>query len=174
LLSSAQANALQEAVRNKRQIWFVGPSGSELAQLMAGTLHACPTEERVALFERSPEVAVGERSAVCLKLGSVSIETLLERVRHFRPERLVIHEPRENELAVVLTKLALHHDGSIVSFEYKSGKDALIAFERAAGADVVLKAASLLVELTRVQGGARVSGVFEPAIDGSGLLTLIG
>jgi type IV secretory pathway ATPase VirB11/archaellum biosynthesis ATPase len=141
---------------------------------MAGALHACPPDERVALFERSPEVAVGERSAVGLKLGTVSIDTLLDRVRHFRPERLIIHEPRETELSAVLTKLAFHHDGSLVSFEHKSAKDAVIAFERAAGADVVLKAASLVVELKRVHGSLRVSGMFEPAIDGSGLLTLLG
>ncbi|MFT3927208.1 MAG: FHA domain-containing protein [Myxococcales bacterium] len=174
LLTNDHASAIQEAVRNKRQVWFVGPGSGELARLVSGALHACDAEERVALFERSPEIAVGERSSVCLRLGTVDIETLLDRVRHFRPERLLIHTPRESELPTLLSKLSLHHEGSLVSFEQRSAKDALIALERAGGADAVLKAVSLMVELKRTPSGLAVGGVFEPAIDGSGLLTLIG
>mgnify|MGYP005815883937 CR=1 FL=1 len=128
LLDDKQATALQEAVREKRQLWFVGPTGPELSRLMAGALAACPAEEGVALFERSPEIALGERAALCLKLGVVSMDVLLERARHFRPQRLVIHEPREDELAVVLTRLALRHDGSLVAFEHRSSKDTLSVF----------------------------------------------
>jgi Flp pilus assembly CpaF family ATPase len=163
---------LREALRERRQLWFVGPPGGELAELLSAALQACPKDERVALFERAPEIALGDRSAVCLRLGSVPLEILLERVRHFRPDRLVVHEPREAELPLVLGSLAAHHDGSLVSFEHRSAKEALIAFERAAGADVVLRAVSAIVELRRGPAGVRASGIYEPSIDGSGLLAL--
>src|SRR5690606_39233092 len=125
-----------------------------------------------ALFERSPEIALGERSAICLRLGSVGLEQMLERVRYFRPDRLVLHEPTESELGTVLQTFGRRQDGSLASLEQKSAKDALCALERCAGADVVLRAVSLFVELARTSEGTRVQGVYRPELDGSGTLVL--
>jgi pilus assembly protein CpaF len=174
VLLAAQGSAIQDAVRHRRNVWLVGPASTELARLVGASLDVCPKEERVALFERAPEVALGARSAVCVRFGAVPVDILLERVRHFRPERLVFHQPSESELPAIVSKLALHHEGCIASLEQKSAKDALHALERAVGADLVVRSVSLLVELKRTPSGLCVGGIFEPSIDGSGLLTLRG
>jgi pilus assembly protein CpaF len=163
---------IAEALQHKRHVWIVGPSGSELAMFASGALASCPGNERVALFERAPELSIGERSAVCLKLGNVPIAELLERVRSFRPDRLVLHGVREAELSVVLDALAHRPDGNIATYEARSAKDALVAFDRALGADLALRAVSLMVEVKRTDSGSKIVGAYDVELDGAGALAL--
>ncbi len=172
LLTPQVSGRITEALQHKRHVWFVGTSGSELASFASGALATCPGNERIALFERAPELALGERSAICLKLGAVPVAELLERVRSFRPDRLVVHGLRETELSVVLDVFAHRPDGNIASFEARSAKDALVAFDRALGADVALRAVSLLVEVRRVDGVSKVMGAYDVELDGAGDLAL--
>jgi Flp pilus assembly CpaF family ATPase len=83
-----------------------------------------------------------------------------------------VHEPREEELGTLLNVFARRHDGSLATLEHKSAKEALLALERAGGADVILRAVSMVVELARTANGTRVTGIFEPGVDASGVLTL--
>lgn len=171
-LSEAHYRAIHEALRAGQPLWLVGPSGAELAGMLAAALADCPEGERVALFERSPEIALGERAALCVRLGNVPLETLLERVRYFRPDRLVFHEPAEHELELVLHTLARRHEGSLVSLEQKSAKDALSLLERIGGAALVLRAAGLLVEVARSSEGPQVRGAYRAELDATGALAL--
>jgi pilus assembly protein CpaF len=172
-LLSAQVSArISEALQHKRHVWVVGPTGSDLSGLTAGALASCPSSERVALFERAPELAIGERSAICLKFGSVDVAELMERVRSFRPDRLVMHGVRESDLTVVLDAFAHRADGNIASYEARSAKDALTAFDRAVGADLALRAVSLLVEVRRTDAGSKVVGAYDVELDGAGDLSL--
>lgn len=173
LLTAEQRTTLEHAIARKEHIWIVGPRSRESRLLLAAALDACPGDERVALFERSPEVALGERSALCLRLGAVELPTLLSRVRHFSPERLVFQEPREQDLAALLAQLALHYDGSLVSFERLSAREALRALERVSDADTVLQSVSLLVELRRGSEGVQVSAMHKPHLEATGTLALL-
>lgn len=173
LLDSSQAHSLSSAITQRRPIWVVGAPGTDLSGIMAALIAALPGRERVALFERAPEVALDARPAVCLKIGAESVEALLERVRHFRPDRLVMHELREDDLKPALLAFAKRHDGSLGSIEHRSAKDALAAFDRSVGPDVVLRAAALLVEVARTETGAtRVAALHQIELDASGDLAL--
>jgi pilus assembly protein CpaF len=173
LLDAQHEKALSGALQQGRPVWLVGPPGSDLSGLLSALVGALPREQRVALFERAPEVALGARPAVCFKLGGDSLGSLLERVRHFRPDRLVMHELRESELKEALLAFAQRHDGSIGSIEQRSAKDALAAFDRSVGADTVLRAAALIIEAARAEGGkTRVAAVHQVELDASGDLTL--
>ncbi|MET0287034.1 MAG: ATPase, T2SS/T4P/T4SS family [Polyangiales bacterium] len=172
LLTSQISGRIAEALQHKRHVWVVGPSGSELASFAGGALATCPGNERVALFERAPELAIGDRSAICLKLGNVPAAELLERVRSFRPDRMVVHGVRESELSVVLDAFAHRPDGHIATYEARSAKDALVAFDRAIGADLALRAVSLLVEVRRVDANTKVIGAYDVELDGAGDLAL--
>ncbi len=174
LLSEEHVAQLEDAIAHKRHVWVVGPRGRELGSLLSAALMTCPRDERVAVFERSPELALGERSALCLHLGSVDLQTLFNRLRHFSPERLVVHEVQEPELQILLSQLAHQHDGSLVSFEHASAQEALHTLERAAGTDTARRGVSLIVELSRGPAGIKVSGLFEPTLDATGKLTLLG
>lgn len=173
LIDASQEKTLSSALQNHRPVWVVGPPGTDLSGLVAALIGAIPRSERLALFERSPEVALGNRPAVCLKLGAESLSALLERVRHFRPDRLVMHELREAELKDALLAFAQRHDGGIGSMEHRSAKDALAAFDRSIGPDVVLRAAAYIVEAARAEGGkTRVAAVHQIELDATGDLVL--
>lgn len=164
---------LEHALENRRHVWLVAPCGLDLSAFFASVVGVYPEHERLALFERAPEVAVGERSTLCIKLGSVPVTELLERVRSFRPDRLAVYDLREEELSAVLTAFAHRAEGNLASFEARSAKDALAAFSRAVGADLALRAASLMLELKRGDDGkAKVCAAYEVELDASGDLTL--
>jgi pilus assembly protein CpaF len=173
LLSASHEKVLGQALQQRRALWLVGPPGSDLAGVLGALVGALPRSERIALFERAPEVALGGRPAVGLKLGAEALPSLLERVRHFRIDRLVMHELRELELKDALLAFAQRHDGSIGSLEHRSAQDALAAFDRSVGPDVVLRAAALIVEASRADSGkTRVAAVHQIELDASGELTL--
>ncbi|HEX6243709.1 MAG TPA: FHA domain-containing protein, partial [Polyangiales bacterium] len=67
LIDSSQAHSLSSALSQRGPIWVVGAPGTDLSNIMAALIAGLPTRERVALFERAPEVALAGRSAVCLK-----------------------------------------------------------------------------------------------------------
>jgi pilus assembly protein CpaF len=172
-LEASHERALIGALQQHRPMWLVGPPGTDLSALLAALVAALPRNERVALFERAPEVALSGRPAVCFKLGADSLPNLLERVRHFRPDRLVMHELREAELKDALLAFAQRHDGSIGSIEHRSAKDALAAFDRSVGPDIALRAVSLILEAGRTESGkTRVASVHQIELDASGDLTL--
>lgn len=173
LLDEAQSKTLTAALTGHRPVWVVGPPGTDLSGLVSALIGGVPRGERLALFERSPEVALGSRPAVCLKLGADDLPSLLERVRHFRPDRLVMHELREAELKDALLAFAQRHDGGIGSMEHRSAKDALAAFDRSIGPDIVLRAAAYIVEAARADGGkTRVAAVHQIELDATGDLVL--
>jgi pilus assembly protein CpaF len=173
LLDAAQEKALTNALGHRRAIWVVGPPGCDLASVVAALIGSLPPQERVALFERAPELALGARSAVCFKVSDDGVGILLERARHFRPDRLVMHELRDVDLKASLLAFAQRHDGSIGSVEQRSAKEALVAFDRAIGADTVLRAVGVLVEVARNEAGkTRVASVHQVELDASGDLVL--
>jgi pilus assembly protein CpaF len=173
LLSASHEKALNQALHQRRSLWLVGPPGADLAGVLGALVGALPRGERIALFERAPEVALNGRPAVGLKLGADALSSLFERVRHFRADRLVMHELREAELKDALLAFAQRHDGSIGSVEHRSAQDALAAFDRSVGPDVVLRAAALIAEASRSENGkTRVSAVHQVELDASGELTL--
>jgi pilus assembly protein CpaF len=173
LLDAAHEKALASALAHRRAVWVVGPPGTDLASVVAALIGSLPAQERVALFERAPELALGARSAVCFKMSDDGISTLLERARHFRPDRLVMHELRDVDLKPCLLAFAQRHDGSIGSVEQRSAKEALVAFDRAIGADTVLRAAGVIAEVARNEAGkTRVAAVYQVELDASGDLVL--
>lgn len=173
LVSRSAIIKIEDALRHRRHVWIIGPSGADLAGFMSSTLAACALDERVAVFERAPEVAVGDRAVLCLKLGTVPVKELLERVRSFRPDRLALHGLREDELPAVIDTFAHRPEGNLAAFEARSAKDALAAFDRAAGADATLRAVSLVLELRRTDDGkTRVGAAYDIELDASGDLAL--
>jgi len=170
-LTGSLTSKLEEALRARRHVWVVGSHGADLARFGAAVVASFDPDERIALFERAPEIALGGRSALCLKLGAVPVEELLNRVQSFRPERLLLHALREDELGPVLSDFAHRADGSVALIEARSARDALASFDRAVGGDLALRAASLLIDLRRSEGKLQASA-YDVELDGSGELSL--
>ena len=175
LLDAAQMKALTDALSAHKNLLFVGPRASDLASMMSSVLDACPRDERVALFEYGPEIALGDRSAICLKRGVATLAELIARARHFRPDRCVIHEVSRAELAATITTLLSGGNGSMASLERPSAREALTELGLAAkdlgadGVDQLQRAIHLVVGLVREGSRVRLAGMFSLTVDGGAL-----
>ncbi len=164
-LSAEQAKSLTAALAAQTNVLFVGSRADDLAVLMASALDTCRAEERLAVFELAPELALGERSAICVKRGVASLAELASRVRHFRPDRCVIHDLARAELTTAVTTVLAQGDGSLVSMERGDPRDALSELAGAArelgphGLDQVSRAIQLVVSVVHERSGARVAGL---------------
>jgi pilus assembly protein CpaF len=152
-ISGAHAEQLREALSAGKHIWLVTPGDADAAPLVTGLLESVHEEQRVALFERSPEIALGQRAAVCFKLGVVPLSELLERVRYFKPDRLVLHELRDEDLDAAIGTLAQRHDGAIVSVRASSAEELVTAIEKCEKGALSARAISLIAELAREPSG---------------------
>jgi pilus assembly protein CpaF len=172
-ISDTHATSLREALRAKKHVWLVGSHDASPADIMGSLLESCPEGERVAVFERAPDVALGTRASVCFKLGVVALSELVEHVRYFKPQRLVLHELRDADLEAAILTLAHRRDGSIVSSEHGSAQALKTAFERGDHAGLAAQALSLVVELSaNGEGETRVSAVYELSASAGGELSL--
>ncbi len=178
VLDAEQAKLLTDALAARKNVLFVGPRATDLATLMASALDTCPAEQRVAVFEYGPELALGERSAICLKRGAAPLAELALRVRHFRPDRCLIHELSRAELPTAIVSLLSRGDGSMASMERPSARDALAELTSAAGElgpgglDQVQRAIQLVVGMVHEAGCSRLAGVFAMRLE-DGVLKLL-
>lgn len=175
LLDAEQLKRLSDALSSHKNLLFVGPRATDLASLISSVLAECPKEERVALFEYAPEIAVGERSAICFKRGVSALSELIARARHFRPERCVIHEVSREELSATIATLLSGSNGSMASMERPSAREALTELGLAAkelgvdGVDQLQRAVHLVVGLVREGARVRLAGMFSLVVEGEAL-----
>ncbi len=178
LLDAEQMKRLTDAIAANKNLLFVGPRATDLASMMSSVLDACPKDERIALFEYGPEVALGERSAICLKRGVATLSELHARARHFRPERCVIHEVSRAEIVPTITTLLSGSNGSMASMERPSAREALTELGLAAhelgadGVDQLQRAVHLVVGLVREGTRVRLAGMYTLVVE-AGALKLI-
>lgn len=178
VLDAEQVKTLTDALSNRKNVLFVGPRADDLAQLIASALDSCPKDERIALFEHAPDIALGERPAICIKRGVATLSELSKRVRHFKPERCVIHDLLRSEIASAVSMLLGRSDGSMVSMERPSARDALAEISVAVkelgadGLDQAQRAVSLVVGLVHEGNRVRVAGVYTLSLE-DGALKLV-
>jgi pilus assembly protein CpaF len=172
-ISDSHASLLRDTLAARKQVWVVGAHDSNMAEVVGSLLECCPAQQRVAVFERAPDVALGARAAVCFKLGVVPLSELVEHVRYFRPDRLVLHELRDADLSAALHTLAQRRDGSLASSEHGTAQALKTAFERGDHAALAAQAVSLVVELRNdAEGETRVASVYELSASAGGELML--
>jgi pilus assembly protein CpaF len=172
-LLAEHAEILGTALASQRNIWLVGPDASAHAGLLAALLGEVPSNERVALCERVPEVSFEPRSCIALRLLPGNLAELVERGRHTRVRRFFLQDLREEDLKVALVAFAKGSAGHVASMESATPERALLALRRAGGVDVTLRAVSVMVTLAPDAAlGAKVVGVAEIELDDAGELAL--
>jgi type IV secretory pathway ATPase VirB11/archaellum biosynthesis ATPase len=174
-ISTEHQQKLRDALGQNKNVWVIGAGNVDPAAMVSSLLDCVPSEVRVALFERAPDVGLGSRAAVCFKLGVVPLEELLERVRYFRPDRLVLHGLRDADLAAAAAELAKRRDGSIASSEHGTAEQLVSALEQHAPAQVAARGVDLIVELGQGEHGKpRVVQLRQLETTASGKLSLKG
>jgi pilus assembly protein CpaF len=165
---AGQAKQFTDMLEARKNVFVVGASQRPLATFVSALVGGCEQNERITLLERTPELFLGERSAVCLRRGMTDLSKLVEGARHFGTSRLVIHDLASAELVDALPVLSAHRDGSITSFVGRNVEGAIAEVAEIARAPggIGLEAARLalgsIVEVTQVAAGKlHVGHLFE-------------
>jgi pilus assembly protein CpaF len=173
-LDGSQHAAISSALGQQRNVWVVGPDSALLARVLCALVGELPAHERLALCERSPEIAFEGRSVVCLRLGTGPLGELLERARSARVRRLCLHNLREEDLKPALASLAKGGAGHLASYETSSTDQLLLQLRRAGGVDLTLRAVGVLVSVVADgNGGGRVASVSALELNDSSELVLV-
>lgn len=113
------ADALEQAVLQRRNILITGGTGSGKTTVLSALLDLVPRAERIVTIEDVAElrpahphrVALEARQANTEGVGEVSLDRLLREALRMRPDRIVLGECRGAEIATLLAALNTGHDG---------------------------------------------------------------
>ncbi|MGT2425385.1 CpaF family protein [Amnibacterium kyonggiense] len=119
MLTSAEAERLRAAVRERRNVLVCGPAGSGKTSLLAALMAEVPHGERIVTVEDVAELAIDHPHVVGLEtrqpntdgVGGVDLGALVRETLRMRPDRLVVGECRGAEVAELLGALNTGHDG---------------------------------------------------------------
>jgi pilus assembly protein CpaF len=179
-LTSTLREYLRGAVRERKNIFVCGGTGSGKTSLLSALLAEANRNERLLALEDVAEIRVDHPHFLSLEarpanqegLGEVSLHRLLREALRMRPDRLVIGECRGTEAFDVLMALNTGHAGSMGTIHANSPRDALRRLETLAllrsqnlSADalrsLIVGAVQVLVQVERGKSGRRVSAVAE-------------
>jgi pilus assembly protein CpaF len=134
--TSAQTEALSQAVIDRKTILVSGGTGSgktTLLNLLAGVI---PAEERVVTIEDAAELRLpGHRVRLEAHppnsegVGEITIRQLLRSALRLRPDRIIVGEVRGREAMDLIWALNTGHRGSLSTIHANSPQEALWRLE---------------------------------------------
>jgi len=144
------AHDLQQAVRDKTNIFISGGTGSGKTTMLNVLAQSIPDEERVITIEDSAElqlrtltnvVSLETRTANTEGKGEITIRQLLRAALRMRPNRIIVGEVRGPEALDMLQAMNTGHEGSLSTGHANSIRDMLSRLETMAigGADLPLE-----------------------------------
>src|SRR5690606_19074788 len=114
--------ALQEAVRNRRNVLISGGTSTGKTTFLNALLREIPAAERLVLIEDTPELDMTHANAVGLlaarsALGEAAVkpEDLLMAALRLRPVRIILGELRGAEAFTFLRAVNTGHPGSMTT-----------------------------------------------------------
>ncbi len=113
------AEALEAAVRSRRNLLITGGTGAGKTTLLAALLGLVPAHERILSIEDLAELRVDHAHHLALEarppnaegIGEIGVDRLLREALRMRPDRMVLGECRGAEIVTLLTALNTGHDG---------------------------------------------------------------
>ncbi|WP_136661658.1 P-type conjugative transfer ATPase TrbB [Nitratireductor sp. XY-223] len=128
-----QADALRQAVRERRNILVAGGTSSgktTLANALLAEIAGC--DERVILIEDTRELQCAAKDCVALRTrpGIVSLAGLVRSTLRLRPDRIVVGEVRGAEALDMLKAWNTGHPGGIATVHANSARSALYRIEQ--------------------------------------------
>ncbi len=154
-LSREAAGFLQEAVRERANLFVCGGTSSGKTTLLNVLSGFIPADERVVTIEDTAELDMsGCRNLVTLEArkdsngsaGSVPIRELIRAALRMRPDRIIVGEIRGPEALDMLQAMNTGHDGSLSTGHGNSCREMTARMET-----MVLEGASLPLEAIRAQ-----------------------
>ncbi len=135
--SDSQLATLQSLIHDKKNILFIGPTGSGKTTALSACLAATATNERVVVIEDTDELPRPNSASSKLltrvsgsqSLPEVTLADLVRQSLRMRPMRLVLGEVRGGEAKDLLLALATGHAGSLGTIHAQDAKQALLRLE---------------------------------------------
>lgn len=179
--SPEMALLLEAAIKARLNVIISGGTGCGKTTLLNALSSFIPSCERIVTIEDAAELRLQQEHVVELETrppnieekGEVTMRSLVRNALRMRPDRIIIGECRGAEALDMLQAMNTGHEGSMTTLHANSPRDALARLETMiimAGFQMPLKALrqqicsaiDLVVQVTRLQGGARkVTGVTE-------------
>ena len=170
IMTQAQHDALQAAVRNHRNILVIGGTGSGKTTLVNAIIHemvACDPGERVFILEDTGEIqCVAENSVQFHTSMEVPMTVLLKTTLRMRPDRILVGEVRGAEALDLLDAWNTGHEGGAATLHANNASAglsrlrSLITRNDAAPAEIealIGEAVHVVVHIARTpEGGRRV------------------
>jgi len=165
---------LRAAVEARLSILISGGTGSGKTTLLNVLSRYIPADERLVTIEDSAELLLQQPHVVKLEtrpanlegVGEIKQRDLVRNSLRMRPDRIIIGEVRGAEALDMLQAMNTGHEGSLTTIHANDTRDALSRLEMMvmmAGFELpvpvirqyVASAISLIVQLSRLKGGAR-------------------
>ena len=149
IMVSIQAEALMQAVRERKNILVAGGTSSgktTLANALLAEIANC--DERIILIEDTRELQCAAKDCVALRTrpGVVSLADLVRSTLRLRPDRIVVGEVRGAEALDMLKAWNTGHPGGIATVHANSAHAALYRIEQLVQESVTVIPRRLIAE----------------------------
>lgn len=132
-----QTGVLKGLVRDRKNVLFIGPTGSGKTTVLGACLREVTEDERIVIIEDTDELKrpntastkLLTRTAHLPALPEVTLTDLVRQSLRMRPSRLVMGEVRGAEAKDLLLALATGHSGSLGTLHASEPRQALLRLE---------------------------------------------
>jgi len=141
IVTPLQAEALRQAVRDRRNLLIAGGTSSGKTTLANALLaEIAKLDERVILIEDTRELQCAAPDCVALRTrpGTVSLADLVRSTLRLRPDRIIVGEVRGAEALDMLKAWNTGHPGGIATVHANSARSALYRLEQLVQESVVI------------------------------------
>ncbi len=133
----AQINILRGLITERKNIIFIGATGSGKTSVLGACLKELPDNERVVIIEDTDELPRPNSASTKLltrpnptpALCEVNLTDLVKQSLRMRPFRIVLGEVRGSEAKDLLLALATGHSGSLGTLHASDPRQALLRLE---------------------------------------------
>ncbi len=149
MMTEAEASALAQAVRQRKNILIAGGTSSGKTTLANALLaEVASLSERVILIEDTRELQCAAADCVSLrtKPGVVSLGQLVRSTLRLRPDRIIVGEVRGGEALDMLKAWNTGHPGGIATIHANSARAALYRLEQLIQESVLAVPRQLIAE----------------------------
>ena len=174
IMTSAQRDAIIEAVRAHRNILVTGGTGSGKTTLVNAIINemvVSNAHERICIIEDTAEIQCNAENFVQYHTSlEVSMTALLKTILRMRPDRILVGEVRGAEALDLLDAWNTGHEGGAATLHANSARagltrlKSLISRNESAPAEIeplIGEAVHAVIHIARIPEGRRVQEVLE-------------
>ncbi|EKP0318697.1 P-type conjugative transfer ATPase TrbB [Aeromonas veronii] len=170
IMSQSQRNAIESAVRNRRNVLVVGGTGTGKTTLTNGIIDymakASP-EHRIVIIEDTGELQCTAENVVILRaVDYVDMTRLLKATMRLRPDRILVGEVRDGAALALLKAWNTGHPGGAATVHANSAPAGLIRIEQlvaevtqAPMSTLIAEAVDLIVSIEKTASGRQIKEV---------------